>query len=246
MNAVASGVGADQEDAVTHPLGSRPHQLIGTHEPDAHRVHERVVRVAVFEVDLAADRRNSHAVAVAADPGHDAFEVAAGFGQRAKAQRVEQRDGPCAHRDHVPDDAADPGGRTLVWLDRGGVVVGFDLEDHGPALADAHRPGVFARSLKDRRPGRGEPPEQGLRALVRAVLRPEHTEHAKLDLVGGSLQLLDDDPVLIRGERDFPKPSLIHRFDAQDTRTFSALSATDRNSFNPSVPPSSASEQRSG
>src|SRR3989454_9043359 len=78
------------------------------------------------------------------------------------------------------------------------------------------------------------------------MLRPENPEHAELDFVRCSFELLDDGPVLIRSERNLAELAFVHRFDTQDTRTFSAFSATERNSFRPSVPPSSASEQRSG
>src|SRR2546430_16158273 len=126
------------------------------------------------------------------------------------------------------------------------MVMRFDLEHDRPAFADAHRACVFAGALQDGASSRGQAAEQCLGALVGAVFRPQDAEHAELDLVGGSLQLLENDPVLIRGERNLPQLALIHRFDAQDTRTFKAVPATDLKSFNPSVPPSSASEHRSG
>ena len=67
------------------------------------------------------------------------------------------------------------------------------------------------------------------------MLGPEYTEHSQLDLVWRSLQLLDDDPIFLRGERDLPKPALVNQICTQETRTFSALSATERKSFKPSV-----------
>src|SRR4029077_9427836 len=126
------------------------------------------------------------------------------------------------------------------------MVVGLDLEHRSPALTDIHRSRVLAGSLDHRRAGGRQPAQQRLRALVRTVLRPEHPEHSELDLVGGPLQLLDDDPVLLGGERHLSEASLVHALGRQETRTFIAFAATERNSFSPSVPPSSGSEHRSG
>ena len=66
---------------------------------------------------------------------------------RAEAQRVQDRDGPRAHGEDVAQDAAHAGGRALVGLDEGRVVVRLDLEDGGQAVADVHRARVLARSL---------------------------------------------------------------------------------------------------
>src|SRR6266851_594239 len=126
------------------------------------------------------------------------------------------------------------------------MVMRLDLENCCPTLADVHRAGVFTRALEDGGALGGQPPQQRLRTLVRAVLGPQDAEHAQLDLVRSTHQLLDDDPVLLGGQRYFPQLALVNDVQAQETRTFIAFSATERNSFSPSVPPSSASEQRSG
>ena len=170
VDAVATSVGTDQNKAVARTLGASAHELVRAHQADAHRVHQRVVRVALLEVDLAADSWNSNAVAVTADTGDHSFEAAAGGGQRAEAQRVQERDRARAHRDHVADDAADAGGRPLVGLYRGGVVVRLDLEDRGPAVADLDRSGVLAGALDHTRSGRRQTAQQRLGALVRAML----------------------------------------------------------------------------
>jgi hypothetical protein len=59
--------------------------------------------VALVERDLAADRRDADAVAVAGDAGHDAGEGAAHerIVERAEAERVEERNRPRAHREDV-------------------------------------------------------------------------------------------------------------------------------------------------
>ena len=75
MDAVAARVRADQHQAVARALRPGPHEAIHTNQADAHRVHQRVVRVALLEIDLAAHRGDTDAVAVAADAGDDALDM---------------------------------------------------------------------------------------------------------------------------------------------------------------------------
>ncbi len=114
--------------------------------PTAAGVDQRVALVAGVEDDLAADVRQAQAVAVAADAGDDAGQHALGVGVvgRAEAQRVHDGDRAGAHGDDVADDAADAGGRALVGLDVGRVVVRLDLEGDRVALADVDDAGVLA------------------------------------------------------------------------------------------------------
>src|ERR1700686_5385567 len=247
MDPVTTGVCADEHQAVPGALGPRAHQPVDANQPDAHCVDQRVVRVALLEIDLTTDRWDANAVSVAADAGDDPFDVTGGAGLGAEAQRVEQRDRPGAHCDHVADDAAHARRSALIWLDGRGMVVRFDLEHGRPAVADVHGARIFTRTLDYGWTSRRQPSQQGLGALVRAVLRPEHSEHAELDLAWGPLQLFNDDPVFLWGERDFPQSSLVDPLTyGQEARTFIAFAAAERNSLSPSVPPSSASAQRSG
>ena len=67
----------------------------------------------------------------------------------AETQRIEQRDRPCPHREHVAQDAAHSGRRALVGLDEGGMVVALDLEDDRLAVADIDDPGILAGTADD-------------------------------------------------------------------------------------------------
>src|SRR4029077_2194125 len=78
------------------------------------------------------------------------------------------------------------------------------------------------------------------------VFRPEHPEHPELDRIRRPPELLNDDAVLLRRERDLPQPAGVHGVQAHETSTLSAPPATDRKSLRPSAPPSSGSAQRSG
>jgi len=77
VDAVAAGVRADQHEAVSGSLRAGAHQAIDADEPDTHRIDQRVLRVTLVEVDLAAHSRYADAVPVACDAGHDAVEVMA-------------------------------------------------------------------------------------------------------------------------------------------------------------------------
>src|SRR5206468_3555701 len=86
---------------------------------------------------------------------------------RPEEQPVQHRDRSCPHREDVPEDPANAGGRALVWLDRRGVVVALDLEDAEQAVADLHGAGVLARAEGDARASRRQRAEERLAVLVR-------------------------------------------------------------------------------
>ena len=202
VDAVAAGLGADVVDRVADAGGAALHERVRVDDAEAEHVDERIAGVRIVERDLAADGRNADAVAVAGDAGDDAFDDAArpravGAVQRAEAQRVHQRDRPRAHREDVADDAADAGRRALVRLDERRVVVRFDLEDGGEAVADVDGAGVLARPLQHARPGRRQLPQVDPRALVAAVLRPHHREDAELGQGRLAAERRDDAVVLV-------------------------------------------------
>ena len=115
-----------------------------------------------------------------ADAGDGLLEVEVGL---AEPEPVEQRDRPRAHRDHVAQDPAEPGRRSLERLDRGRMVVRLDLEGDRRAVAEVEHSRVLARPLQDALAGRRQPPEQRGRVLVAAVLRPEKGEDRELEVV---------------------------------------------------------------
>ena len=167
----------------------------------------------------------------------------------AEAQRVQQRDRPRAHREDVADDAADAGRRALVRLDERRMVVRFDLEDRGEAVADVDRAGVLARALQHARPCRRQLLQVDARALVAAVLRPHHREDAELGLGRLALQRPR------RCARIRLRVTVLTPFDsltpARDWRPERRLPAratmtTDSNRTRPSALPSDASQARSG
>ena len=140
-------VDAEQDHLVTRPAGRRDLQVAVPHHPHAERVDQRIPRVARVEVELAADVGQAQAVPVEGDAADHAGQHPAGVGGvgRAEPERVHHRDRARAHRQDVADDAADAGGRALVGLHVGRVVVRFDLEGDRVALADVHHPGVVPR-----------------------------------------------------------------------------------------------------
>ena len=122
--------------------------LVLAEQAHAERVDQGVADVAGVEDDLAADVGQAEAVAVVADALDHAGQHPPGVGRvgRAEPQRVHHRDRPGAHRHDVADDAADAGGRALVRLDVGRVVVRLDLEGGRPAVADVDDAGVLAHA----------------------------------------------------------------------------------------------------
>ena len=76
VDAVAAGLGADVEHRVALALRRALDDVVVPRDAEAQDVDERVAGVHSVEEDLAADRRDADAVAVAADAGDDALEDA--------------------------------------------------------------------------------------------------------------------------------------------------------------------------
>ena len=214
MDAIAPGVRADQQQDAAGGVGGRRSQLVNGNQTHAHCVDQRVLGVGFVEADFAADIRDADAVAV---PGnaldHAPEQVAvAGVGRRAEAQGVEEGNGPGAHSQDVPDDAADAGGRPLQRLYRRGVVMGFDLEHHGQPVANIYRSGVFRSGLgQDAGGTAGQQLEQRPGVFVAAMLAPQRAEHPQFHRVGFPVQPVDNQVILGGGQGDLVQDFLADR-----------------------------------
>ena len=111
-----------------------------------------------------------------------------GSSRRPEAQRIQHRDRPRAHGEDVAQDAADAGGRALERLDEAGMIVRFDLERDGIAVADIDDAGVFARALQHVLALGRQLLQMNARALVGAVLAPHHAENAEFGVGGLAAQ----------------------------------------------------------
>ena len=203
-DAVAAGGRTEQDHLVADARRVGEVEVVVAQHADAQGVDERVAEVGLVELHLAADVRQSKAVAVPADPRHDSGQhpLRVICVKRAETQRVHDADGARAHGEDVAHDAADAGGRTLVGLDERRVVVGFGLEGHGVALADVDDAGVLADPGQQRPPRRllrerAELPEVHLRGLVGAVLGPHDRVHGKFRGGRAAAQDLADHLVLV-------------------------------------------------
>src|SRR5204862_344289 len=92
-------------------------------DAETEHVDERIAGIARLEPDLAANSRNTDAVAVARDAGDHAFEHApcARGVERSETQRVQQRYRTRAHGEDIADDYADAGSGALIRLDKRGM-----------------------------------------------------------------------------------------------------------------------------
>ena len=106
-----------------------------------------------MEIGFAADGGHADAIAIAADARDDARDKRFRFRMLriAETQRIEVGDRPCAHREHIAQNAADACRCALIRLDIGRVVVAFDLEDRREAVADIDDARVFAGAADDMR-----------------------------------------------------------------------------------------------
>ena len=146
-DAVAAGPRAVQHDEVADALGAREVDVLVPHRADAERVDQRVALVATGR---RRPRRRCWAGRGSCRSRRRRRRRRAarggcrGASSGAEAQRVHHGDRAGAHRDDVAHDAADAGGRALVGLDVGRVVVRLDLEGDRPAVADVDDAGVLA------------------------------------------------------------------------------------------------------
>ena len=203
-DAVTAGRRSQQHGQVADTFGPGQDEPLVAHEADAGHVDERVAREALPDGELAAHRGDADRVAVARDPAdhalHDPAVRRRRIVERAEVQGVEQCDGSGAHGEDVADDAADAGGRALVGLDGGGVVVALDAHGDGDAVPDVDHAGVLAEAGEDPRRLERQPPEVDPGRLVRAVLRPHHCVHGQLELVGRPAEKPGDGVGLVVGQ----------------------------------------------
>jgi hypothetical protein len=199
VNAVAAGLGADVVHAVADARGDALDDVRRFRDPETEHVDEGIAGVGRIEGDLAADGRDTDAVAVAGDPGDHAFHETrcAGGIQRAEPERIEEGDGARAHREDIADDSADAGGGALIGLDERRMVVRLDLEDRRKAFADVDRAGVLAGPLQHLRALGRQRLQVDAGALVAAVLGPHHREDAELGQVRLAAEELEDSAVLL-------------------------------------------------
>ena len=76
-----------------------------------------------------------------------------GWSGAPKESAVHRRDRTRAHGEDIAQDAADTGGRALIGLNVGRVVVAFHLEHHRLAVADVDDTGILARAANHLRAG---------------------------------------------------------------------------------------------
>ena len=103
VDAVFAGGGADVEDRVADARRLAALDLVDLHDAQAEGVHKTVGLVGLVVIDVAADRRDAHAVAVMGDAAdHAVNELLDLPGIRAaETQRVHVDDGARAHREDV-------------------------------------------------------------------------------------------------------------------------------------------------
>ncbi len=209
-DAVQTGAGAEQDDLVAGAGGERQVQVLFAQHPHTHRVDQRVAGIGGVEHGLAADVGQAQRVAVSTDPADDTVDHSAGVGGvgRAEAQLVHDGDRARAHRHDVAHDAADAGGRALIGLDVGRVVVRLDLEGHRPAVADVDHAGVLADPGEHARlhlvgGGLTEVAQVHLRGLVGAVLAPHHRVHRQFGVGGPAAEDVANPLVLVVLEAEF-------------------------------------------
>src|SRR6185312_9431385 len=119
VDAVAPGLGTDIDQRISDARGRGIENAVRRRDSHGHGIHEDVAVVGSVEIGLATHRRNAHAIAVAADAGHDTRHEMPRLGMAwiAEAERIEVGYRPRTHGENIAHDAAHAGRRTLIGLD---------------------------------------------------------------------------------------------------------------------------------
>ena len=199
VNAVPAGARAHIDDRIAHARGRRPKNPVGRGNAQGKGIDQDIAVIAGVEIHLAADGRYTDTIPVAANTAHHAPEQMGGarMPNRPEAERVQRGNRTGAHGKDIAQDTADPGGGSVIGLDKRRMVMAFDLKDRGQPVTDIDDTGILARPLQDGRSGRGQTPQKAPGTLIATVLRPHHREHAQLLERRGAPQGPDDAVVLV-------------------------------------------------
>ncbi len=157
-------------------------------DAEAKGVDERISRISFIKPCFATHGGKSDAVAVVGNAGNDTRKesaVGGGIGSTifngAEAQRIEEKNRTCAHREDVTNDATDSGGGTLERLDGAGVIVAFDFKSNGPTVPNVENTRVFLAGLDENaRPGSGKFFQLRTGVFIGAMLAPHDGKNTQL------------------------------------------------------------------
>ena len=249
VDAVAAGIGADQDQLVAGAAGGGAGELRMLDESHAHGVDQWVATVGGGDGDLAAHGGHAHAVPVPADTADDSVgEIAsAPVVQRTEAQAIEDGDRARTHGEYVAEDPADAGGGALERFDGAGVIVALDLHHDREAVANIHGAGVlFAGADEDLGALAGQAAEERAGVLVAAMLAPHAADDPQFHRVGRTVQEIGGEVVFVAGQSDFAEGFVAGRLVGRGNRHAPVTARSDSQIARPSSPPSAGSEARSG
>ena len=209
-DAIQTGAGAEEHDLIALARCKGQLQVIDLEGAHAQGIDQRVTGIGLIKDGLAANIGQAQGVAVATHAGNNARQDTLGIGGvgRPKAQLIHHGNRASAHSHDVADDAAHAGGRTLVRLHVGGVVVGLHAEGHRVAVSDIHHAGVLTNAGEDLLPhllshGLTKVTQVRLGRLIGAVLGPHDGVHGQLRIGGATAQDIVDALVLVVLQAEF-------------------------------------------
>ena len=140
VDSVAARRRSDYVDGVAHTARLGADLLAHFNDSGRECIHQRILLVAVVKIDLAADSRNTEAVAVVANALDHAVNqpfgaVRAGI---AKAKGIQLSNGAGTHGKNIAVDSAHSRRSTLVGLHSRWVVVRLNFKGTGQSVANVH------------------------------------------------------------------------------------------------------------
>ena len=175
--AVATRFRADINHRIPSAFRFGEKQIFFFGDAQSQGVHQRILRIARLEANLAPNRRHAETIAIIRDPANHTVEnapVLRGlfFGNaltcrdRPETKRIEHRHRPRTHGENVAKNSANPGSRALKRLNVARMIVRFNLERCYQAVPDIDHTGVFSRPLHHQLAARRQPLQMHLARFI--------------------------------------------------------------------------------
>ena len=138
VDAIAPSFATDIDNRVADADRCGIKNLVGIGDANGHRVDKDIAIIGLVEINFTAHRWHANTIAIAANPANDATDQMLHLRmiRRARAQRVQLRNRPRAHREDIAQDAAHTSRCTLIRLDARRVIVRFHLENRGLTITN--------------------------------------------------------------------------------------------------------------
>ena len=137
--------------------------------------------VNIVKDNFPANGWHTNTVAIPGNTGDHALNqmTVLGLVQFAKSKGIKKSNGPSTHGKNIAQDATNSRRRTLKWLDKRRVIVGFHFKHGGKPISNIHSSGILPGPLNHPFPFSGKTFQMNPGTLIGAMLTPHNRKHTK-------------------------------------------------------------------